>query len=175
MRPAMSRRLQVLIAGTLLFAACSSSAKTSAPTNASTTTALAATTTTVNSDIAVVQAYITAFDAGDAKAAAAEFATDAHFSTPLGSCNPCVGRAVIEQKLAPAIAANTKLAIAQTTASGNTVKGKSTLTSPKFPAAVKRAIGSFTATIANGKIMQLDQEYDRTDAQTDALFKSLGE
>jgi hypothetical protein len=112
---------------------------------------------------------------GDALAAASAFATNARFSTPLGSCAPCTGRTRIEQKLAAAITAGTKIEMTQPTVTGNDVSAHSTLTSPKFPPGVTRAIGSFTATVENGEITKLIQEYDRTDPQTALLFKGLGQ
>jgi steroid delta-isomerase len=162
-----------------LLAACSSSAKSSSSPVTATSLAATATTTTVSptttipAEVAVLQAYVDAFNRGDAHAAAATFSENAQFTTPLGSCSPCTGRSTIEQKLAAAITAGTKLKIANATVNGNVVTAKTTLTSSQFPLGVKRALGSVMATVDNGAIVRLDQTYDRSDTQTDALFKSL--
>jgi steroid delta-isomerase len=163
----------------LALAACSSTTKSAkspvTPTSraASTTIAVAPTTTTTPASVAVLQSYVDAFNRGDAHAAAAIFAEDAQFNTPLGTCAPCRGRSAIEQKLAAAMTAGTKLTIADAAANGNVVTAKTTLRSPQFPFGVKRAIGTATVTVSNGEIVRLDQAYDRSDPQTDALFKSL--
>ena len=163
----------------VVIASCGSSAKhsrsTTVTTGSTVAPTIAPTPSTVPPEIGVLEAYVDAFNRGDAHAAALTFAANAQFSTTLGTCSPCVGRSTIEQKLAAAITAGTKLHIVQPKLSGNTVTGPSSLTSSRFPPGVQRAIGSFSATVSDGKITQLAQTYDRSDPQTAALFKSLGQ
>jgi hypothetical protein len=127
----------------------------------------------VPKEVAVVQSYVDAFNHGDAHSAAAIFSEGAQLTTGLENCAPCTGRSTIEQKLGTAISPGTKLAIAGATVDGNVVTATFTLTSPQFPLGVKRAIGTVTATVSGGEITRLDQTYDRSDPQTDALFKSV--
>jgi hypothetical protein len=123
----------------------------------------------------VVKAYVDDFNRGDAAAAAALFSSGAVFSTPLGSCTPCTGRNVIQQKLATAVNAQTHIAYTHARVSKDTLKALSTLTSPNFPPGVSRAIGSFTATVRKGKITRLVQDYDRSDPETAMLFAAIGQ
>jgi hypothetical protein len=122
----------------------------------------------------VVDGYVKDFNRGDAVAAAAHFATDATFTTPLGGCTPCTGRDAIEQKLAGAIANKSHISISHPRVSGNVVKVKAALSSPLFPPGVHRAIGSFTATVRKGLIVSSTMAYDRRDRQTAALLTAAG-
>jgi hypothetical protein len=122
----------------------------------------------------VVEAYVSDFNHGDAAAAAAHFATDATFTTPLGGCTPCAGRDAIEQKLAGAIANKSHISISHPRVSGNLVKVKAALSSPLFPPGVHRAIGRFTATVRKGRIVSSSMTYDRSDPQTAALLTAAG-
>jgi hypothetical protein len=170
----MRVRLVALLVAVVATGACGGGGGSSAK-SPSTPTIAVTTTSTASSPLRVVQAYIDAFNRGDAHGAAPEFSTDATFSTPLGSCAPCVGQSVIEQKLNAAVAAHTQIAMNDDRVSGDTLTAHSTLTSPQFPPGVTRAVGTFTAVVRTGHITSLVQEYDRSDAQTDALFRSTGQ
>jgi hypothetical protein len=123
----------------------------------------------------VVQAYVDDFNRGDGAAAASHFSPGAVFSTPLGSCTPCTGRDVIQEKLTSAASAHTQLAYSKTRVSKDTLRAASSITSPNFPPGVSRALGTFTATVRTGKIVRLVQDYDRSDPQTAALLAALGQ
>jgi steroid delta-isomerase len=123
----------------------------------------------------VVQAYVDDFNRGDAAAAASQFSRDAVFSTPLGSCTPCTGRDVIQEKLTSAASAHSKISYSKPRVSKDTLRAVSSLTSPSFPPGVSRAVGTFIATVRKGKIVRLIQDYDRSDPQTAALFAALGQ
>lgn len=123
----------------------------------------------------VVQAYVDDFNRGDAAAAASHFSTDAVLVTPLGSCNPCTGRDVIQGKFAGATSAQTHIAYTRPRVSKDKVSAPTTLTSPNFPPGVTRAVGSFTATVRRGKIIRLVQDYDRSDPETAMLFAATGQ
>ena len=123
----------------------------------------------------VVQAYVDDFNRGDAAAAASHFSRYAVFSTPLGSCTPCTGRDAIQEKLSSAASAQTQIAYTKPRVSKDTLRAASSITSPNFPPGVSRAIGSFTATVRNSKIVRLIQDYDRSDPETAALFATIGQ
>jgi hypothetical protein len=123
----------------------------------------------------VVRAYVDDFNRGDAVAAASQFSRDAMLVTPLGSCTPCTGRDVIQEKLAGAVSAQTHLAYTRVKVSKDKVSAPSSLTSPNFPPGVTRAIGSFTATVRKGKITRFVQDYDRSDPETAMLFAAMGQ
>jgi hypothetical protein len=89
----------------VVIASCGSSAKhsrgTTVTTGSTVAPTFAPTPSTVSPEIGVVEAYVDAL----------AFAANARFSTTLGTCSPCVGRSTIEQKLAAAITAGTKIHI----------------------------------------------------------------
>lgn len=132
--------------------------------------AKAPTTTATASPLSVVQAYVDDFNRGDVTAAVMRFTSDAQFITPLGGCSPCVGREAIRAKLEGAAAAKTQLSITNPRISGDTVAAPATLTSPQLPPGVKRAVGTFTATVRDGQIVRSTMEYDASDPQTAALL-----
>jgi hypothetical protein len=79
------------------------------------------------------------------------------------------------RKLSSAASAQTQIAYTKPRVSKDTLRAASSITSPNFPPGVSRAIGSFTATVRNGKIVRLIQDYDRSDPETAALFATIGQ
>ena len=122
----------------------------------------------------VVRAYVDDVNRGDAAAAASQFSHDAELVTHLGSCTPCTGREVIQEKLAGAVGVQTHIAYTRLRVSKDEVTAASSLTSSNFPPGVTRAIGTFTATVRKGKLVRLVQEYDRSDPETAALLAAVG-
>jgi hypothetical protein len=122
----------------------------------------------------VVQTYIDRFNRGDVAAATATFAPTARFYTPLGGCDPCVGRTLIGLKLAGAIGAETRLSISDPRVVGATLVARAAIRSPKFPPGVDRAVGTFSAVVHNGFIVDSRMEYDRADSQTAVLLRAVG-
>jgi hypothetical protein len=172
------KALLIVLALAFAAAACSSSGSThsAASPTASTSTSAPATTTTSATQAAygVLQRYVDAFNRGDIAGAVAEFDEHAVFISNLGGCTPCVGREVIRSVLSRAAAAQTHIAIAAPRGSGDTVMVDSTLTSPQFPAGVTRAIGTDTATVHSGLIMNAKQDFDTSDPQTKRLLAAVG-
>jgi ketosteroid isomerase-like protein len=122
----------------------------------------------------VVRQSIEAFNRGDAAKAASYYAIDAEFFTPLGGCDPCVGREVIEQKLGGAIQAQTQVSISRARVSGRTVTADLVLEAPTLPPGVERAVGTLTVLVRKGKAVEWRVDYDRGDAQTAMLLDAVG-
>jgi hypothetical protein len=167
--------------GVLVLAACgsahndqSSAAKTVPTTAAVTTSAPAATTTTTAVAVHAVEAFVAAFNRGDIGGAVSQYSTNALFFTPLGDCNPCVGRDVIRAKLSGAAAAQTQIEVHDPHVVGDTVTFASSIRSPQFPSGIERAIGTMTVEVHAGLITSAKQVYDLTDAQTRRLLESVG-
>jgi hypothetical protein len=73
---------------------------------------------------------------------------------------------VIRDKFSRAAAAQTRLTISDPRTTGEIVTVHSELRAPNLPPGVERAIGSATASVRDGKITRLDQQYDAADPQT---------
>ena len=158
----------------IVLSACGSSSgpKHAAPT-ATTSVARALSTTTQPSGptpFAVLQAEVNALNRGDVAGSIAYFAPNALLITPLGGCNPCVGRDVIREHWSSAAANQTKLTVTDPHTVGDIVTAHSTMRSPAFPSGVTRAIGTATVSVRNGQITRLDQRYDTNDPQTATLL-----
>jgi SnoaL-like protein len=122
----------------------------------------------------VVKASFDALNRGDAVASAASFATNGELITPLGGCNPCTGRAVIQEHLSAAIANGTKVTLmGRTHVKGTTVVVRGEVRASSFPPGIERVIGIFRSTIRKGLIVRQTNDYDRSDAQTAALLTAI--
>ena len=172
------KALLIVIAFAFTATACSSGGSacsaTSPPPPTSASVASTTTTSPTQAAYGVLQRYVDAFNRGDIAGAIAEFDQHAVFISNLGGCTPCVGRDVIRSVLSRAAAAQTHIAITAPRGSGDTVMVDATLTSPQFPAGVTRAIGTDTATVHGGLIMNAKQDFDTGDPQTKRLLASVG-
>jgi ketosteroid isomerase-like protein len=124
--------------------------------------------------VEVVRSSFDALNHGDAAAAAAAFAPDGVLITPLGGCNPCLGRAMIQQHLSRAVANGTTVTLVgrpQVKRAVVTVRGEVRATS--FPSGIQRVIGVFRSTIRKGLIVRQTNDYDRSDPQTAALLTAI--
>ena len=122
----------------------------------------------------VVKASFDAFNRGDGVASAAYFASNGQLITPLGGCNPCTGRAVIQEHLSAAIANGTKITLmGRPHVKGTTVVVRGKVTASGFPPGIERVIGVFRSTIRKGLIVRQTNDYNRSDPQTAALLTAI--
>lgn len=123
----------------------------------------------------VVREWVADFNHGDATAAAAHFAVDSTNFTPLGGCDPCVGRSAMEEKFRGAIAAGTHLSVGRARVKGNHVTVRTELRAATLPPGVERAIGVLRATVKKGVFVRTRIVYDLSDPQTAALLSSVSQ
>jgi hypothetical protein len=122
----------------------------------------------------VVNASFDALNRGDAAASAGYFAPNGKLITPLGGCNPCTGRAVIEEHLSAAIANGTKVTLmGRPRVKGMTVVVRGVVMASSFPPGIERVIGIFRSTIRKSLIVRQTNDYDRNDPQTAALLTAI--
>jgi hypothetical protein len=122
----------------------------------------------------VVKASFDAFNRGDGVASAAYFAANGQLITPLGGCNPCTGRAAIQEHLSAAIANGTKITLmGRSHVKGTTVVVRGEVRASSFPPGIERVIGVFRSTIRKGLIVRQTNDYDRNDSQTAALLTAI--
>jgi ketosteroid isomerase-like protein len=124
--------------------------------------------------VQVVRASFEALNRGDAAGAAAAFAPNGELITPLGGCNPCTGRAVIQQHLSRAVASGTTVTLVgrpQVKRAVVTFRGE--VRASSFPAGIQRVIGVFRSTTRKGFIVRQTNDYDRSDPQTAALLTAI--
>jgi ketosteroid isomerase-like protein len=122
----------------------------------------------------VVRASFDALNRGDAAAAAAAFAPNGELITPLGGCNPCTGRAVIQQHLSRAVANGTTVTlVGRPQVKGAVVTFRGEVRASSFPSGIQRVIGVFRSTTRKGLILRQTNDYDRSDPQTAALLAAI--
>jgi len=162
------------LALTFALAACASSNNAQQPpANTPTTTTAARSTTTHLAGLtpfAILNHENDALNRGDVATSIGYFAPNAVLITPLGGCNPCIGRDVIREHWSGAAANQVKVTLSDPTTIGDIVTVKTTMRSPQFPTDITRALGSAIASVHAGKITRLDQRYDNNDPQTRTLL-----
>jgi uncharacterized protein (TIGR02246 family) len=135
------------------------------------TTASAAAARKTATPVEVVRASFAALNRGDAAASAGYFAPDGQLITPLGGCNPCTGRTVIQEHLSAAVTNGVKVTVVgKPKVKGSTVVVRTEVRGSRFPPGVERAIGVFRSTVRKGLITAQKNDYDRSDPQTAALL-----
>lgn len=143
-------------------------------TMAASTVASAAMPRKAPTPVQVVRASFDALNRGDAAAAAAAFAPNGQLITPLGGCNPCTGRAVIQQHLSRAVASGTTITlVGRPQVKGVVVTFRGEVRATSFPPGIQRVIGVFRSTTRKGFILRQTNDYDRSDPQTAALLTAI--
>lgn len=123
-------------------------------------------------DPAVLQAYVDAYNSGDAAAAAANFTDYAVWVRPpaTGPCSqqtPCVGRDAILRQLQAGVAAHQCLTLLDTTVIGSAVAAHIELRADsQRTVGVERQINVWLVQVAEDKIANLYVLNDLTDPQT---------